>query len=174
VAGWVFLDTNGNGFRDAGETTGLVGVTIHLRVNGTIVRTTTTISSGWYQFLAVAPGSYTVVEEQPAGYTSTSPDAVAVVVSANTQAIVNFGEQVSTPTPTPTSTYTPTPTPTYTPTATPTYTPTPTATPTYTPTPTPTETPTETPSPTETPTATPTPTETPIPVRYYYFPLILT
>jgi len=146
---------------------------VRLLADGTLLRTATTISSGWYQFVGVAPGPYTVAEEQPAGYTSTSPDTVNVVVQANVQAIVNFGEQLSTPTPTPTNTATPTatrtatPTATNTPTHTPTWTPTPTATPTatntptHTPTYTPTLTPTETPTPTVTPTETPTPTATP-------------
>ncbi len=84
---------------------------------------------------------------------------------------VNLNNQISTPTPVPTSTLTPTPTispsptPTASPTPIPTQTPTPSPNPTPTPTISPTATPTltPTPSPTPIPTATPTPTTSPTP-----------
>ena len=167
IAGWVYLDTNGDGVRNAGETDGLTGVTINLTLpGGSVVSTLSVGPTGWYQFGDLASGTYTVTEVQPAGYTSTSPDAVVVTVSDSTQPIVNFGEQAFTPTPSPTliaistSTATATNTPTNTsvpPTATPTATNTPappTETPTMTNTPVP---PTETPTATNTPTITPTP-----------------
>ncbi|NOZ29609.1 MAG: hypothetical protein GXP39_16355 [Chloroflexi bacterium] len=152
IAGWVFIDSNGDGIRNPwppdNETSGLSGVIIELWQGGTLVDTThSVLPSGWYQF-DVEPGDYIVREQQPAGYASTSPDEVAVSVSRGLH-IVSFGEQAFTPTPTATSTPTATPTPTVTP------------------------TPTMTPTPTATPTATPSPTPTEEPLRTLYLPLIL-
>jgi hypothetical protein len=143
VAGWVFLDLNGDGRRDpyAGETTGIPGVTLILRdAEGNAFTTRSTNPSGWYAFSNVPPGMYTVEEQQPPGYVSTSPDVVAIEVLAGGQHIVNFGEMLTTSTPTATPRDTPTATPTLTPTATP------SNTPTATPSPTPTDTPTLTPT----------------------------
>ena len=114
---------------------------------------TSTSPSGTYAFANLAAGTYQVVQTQPAGYTSLSPDTVTVeFAQCPSQAtIVDFREIQSTPTPTPTNTNTPTATPTRTPTPTP-------------PTPTPTPTPTRTPTPTNTPTVTPTPTVTATPI----------
>ena len=119
LGGWVFIDKNSNGFRDYGETDGVSGVKIELRnKQGVVVKTTTSVApEGWYQFQQVAAGDYTIVQTQPAGYTSTSPDSVNVTVTSGTN-IVNFGEVlIVTPTPTatpficiPGPTYTPYPT----------------------------------------------------------------
>ena len=65
-------------------------------------------ANGWYQLSGLPPGSYTVTEDQPVGYVSTSPDTVAVGVPEGLAVIVNFGEQAWTATPPPTSTATPT------------------------------------------------------------------
>ena len=143
VVGYVFLDSNGNGVRDSGETAGLTGVKIHAQLSGGADSTALTIgASGWYQFTALPSGNYVITEEQPAGYASTSPDAVPIVLNAGSQRMVNFGEQL--PTPTPTATWTAVPGSTATPTPTATRTPTPTATATRTPTATATRTPTAT------------------------------
>lgn len=187
IGGYVFIDTNGNGVRDAGEQTGLQDVSVQLKQNNVVQKQTKTSGSGWYQMYDITPGSYSVVAQIPAGYLSTSPASVSVNVTLGHNPVVNFGVQVIPPTATPTATptetptSTPTETPTSTPTATATETPTVTSTPTVTLTPTvtdtpdpnatPTDTPTITPTPTETltptptstPTATPTPTETPTP-----------
>lgn len=130
LAGYVFLDANGNGIRDAGEEAGLAGVTITLLLPGGGARTTVTAGvDGAYLFGDLAPGQYTVQQTQPVGYASTSSDSVTVAVTANAQAVVNFGERAWTPTPSPTATETPTETPSPTPTVTPTATATPTARP---------------------------------------------
>jgi hypothetical protein len=119
VAGFVFLDTNGNGTRDENETSGLAGVTITLLMSGGSPQlVVTTGPDGAYLFASVAPGQYTVQETQPLGYTSTSADSVAVTVTAANQSLANFGEQAWTPTPTATFTPTPTDTPEATPTVT--------------------------------------------------------
>ena len=168
IGGWVFIDTDGDGSRGGGETTGLAGVEIVLTSPGGGKRSGFTIGAeGWYQFTDLTPGEYVVKEQQPAGYISTSSDEVSgVIVSAGQQTLVSFGERpITSPTltNTPTVTATNTPTPTNTPTAT--NTPTPTNTPTATATniPTATDTPANAPTATNTPTATATATPTSTP-----------
>ncbi|PKO20959.1 MAG: hypothetical protein CVU38_17325 [Chloroflexi bacterium HGW-Chloroflexi-1] len=173
VFGWVFLDVDGDGWRQNSEQAGVSGVWLTLkRSDGSIVARTRSVgSTGWYQFPYMAPDTYYLDAAIPAGYVPTSPTQVRFTLLAGQKRVVNFGVQQATPTPTatntptPTPTYTETPTPTETPTATPTETPTETPTATPTPTETPTETPTATPTatntPTNTPTASPTPTKTP-------------
>ncbi len=92
VGGVVFNDLNGNGLQDAGEA-GLSGVTVSLLDAAGAVITTTTNSSGGYFFGGVTPGAYTVVETDPAGYASTTPNSVAISVSPNGSATANFGDQ---------------------------------------------------------------------------------
>ena len=56
----VWLDTNGNGNQDAGET-GINGVTVQLlNSTGAVIATTTTAGDGNYTFANLAPGTYTV------------------------------------------------------------------------------------------------------------------
>ena len=168
LGGWVFIDVNGNGVRDAGETAGIAGVPVELRNAATNALLQTVVSvgpSGWFDFPGIVPGSYKVIEmAQPVGYVSTSPDTVMITIVGGQHKAANFGEWIPpTATSTPTATATPcaicqptsTTAPTYTPY--PTYTPVPTITPTNTPVP-PTATPTNTPEPTATPTNTPEPT----------------
>ncbi|MCS6843182.1 MAG: hypothetical protein NZ528_02495 [Caldilineales bacterium] len=167
IGGWVFDDRNGDGVYQPwlGET-GIGGVTVNLSGG----RSTTSGCCGWYAFLIRTPGTYTVSQVQPEGWTSTTPNERTVTVPRlGVKVQVDFGEIRSTPTPTPTATRTPTPTstPTATPTATPTDTPTPTPTATSTP------TATRTPTPTPTATPSPTPTATPVPLQRFYLPLIM-
>jgi len=138
IRGWVFIDTNGNGKREGGETAGIGRVLITLTKPDGGKSQRLTQSSGWYEFLNVPAGENIITEQQPAGYVSTSPDVVMVDLAADAQKFISFGEQAI---PAPTDT------PTVTPTATPTNTPTPTATPTEEPTDGPTATPTATPIP---------------------------
>ncbi len=102
IGGWVFIDLDGDGNRNpyAGETEGVFGVLITLLDAGRgAVATRETTMTGWYQFDNVPVGAYTVQEQQPAGYVSTSPDEVAVEVRAGRLHVVSFGEQPVTPTP---------------------------------------------------------------------------
>ncbi len=173
VAGWVFDDLNGDGFRQPDETGGPGGVTVRLKQGTQVVAQVQTVDGGWYQFLNVAPGTYTVEVLLPVGYVATSLTEVSVTVVLDQDVIVNFGVQSFTPTPTPTTTstvtatFTPTESPTPTATATPTETvtavptETPTATATLDSTATPTDVPETTPTATLTPTATPVSTPTP-------------
>src|SRR5262249_9126126 len=72
LSGVVFADLNNDGQVDVGEQ-GIRGVTIRLQgsddLGRTIDVTTTTDTDGAYQFDWLRPGSYTITETQPAGYT---------------------------------------------------------------------------------------------------------
>ena len=67
IAGTVYHDRNDNGAIDIGEE-GIGGVTINLTQGGIIFATTTTGPDGKYNFPNLAPGNYTVVEVNPAGW----------------------------------------------------------------------------------------------------------
>jgi len=68
ISGRVHADTDGDCTYDPGEKL-LSGVTIRLlNANGQQIATTTTNAQGEYKFENLAPGTYSVVEEQPAGY----------------------------------------------------------------------------------------------------------
>jgi protocatechuate 3,4-dioxygenase beta subunit len=67
----VWIDNNGNGLQDSGET-GKSGVTVELRdTAGKVLKTTTTDNSGNYKF-SVEAGTYSVAIKTPAGYTVTT------------------------------------------------------------------------------------------------------
>jgi fimbrial isopeptide formation D2 family protein len=103
VTGTVFVDTNNNGTRDPGEPP-LGGVTVELRdgngnpidsdpnTAGVQPTTATTNASGNYSFPGLPAGNYQVVETQPAGLGSSTPNTVPVTLVAGTPATVNFGE----------------------------------------------------------------------------------
>ncbi len=68
LSGMVFVDRNQNGRWDAGERT-LSGVTMHLLdAAGVQIATVKTDANGRYRFQHLPPGTYTVRQEQPAGY----------------------------------------------------------------------------------------------------------
>ena len=96
---------------------GIAGVTIELRdVDNMLVASTTTGAFGDYSFADVVPGTYHVIEQQPAGYdqgTVNPTDDVEVTVVAHQSAVAEFSEvrQASSPTPTPPPVSTPTPVP---------------------------------------------------------------
>jgi hypothetical protein len=97
----VFVDRNGNGVRDLGETAGVPGVTIRIWQSGSLVATAVTDGGGAYDVPGL-PAGLTIVEElQPAGYVSTTPDNVALDLTGDVT--VDFGEQplAATPTATP-------------------------------------------------------------------------
>jgi len=93
--GRVFKDPQRDGIDSGGEP-GIAGVTVTLKQGATVIGTTTTAADGSYSFTNLTPGSYSVVETQPAGYGSSSPDTVATTVTAGGVAVVNFGDTVST------------------------------------------------------------------------------
>ncbi len=69
LAGFVYLDANANGVKDAGET-GLGGVLVTLQgtdaANTDVSNTATTDAAGAYRFEGLALGTYTLTETQPA------------------------------------------------------------------------------------------------------------
>ncbi|MBX7106576.1 MAG: immunoglobulin domain-containing protein, partial [Gemmataceae bacterium] len=93
IRGLVFDDTDGDGTRDDAES-GLTGVTVRL-TGGGISRTTTTSSSGAYEFAQVTPGSYALEEIDPSGYSSTTPNVRNVSLTAGGSATANFGDQAA-------------------------------------------------------------------------------
>ncbi|MET0322486.1 MAG: SdrD B-like domain-containing protein, partial [Duganella sp.] len=67
----VWLDKNGNGIQDSGES-GKAGVTMQLLDSaGKVVKTTTTDSNGNYKF-SVEAGTYSVAMKLPSGYVATT------------------------------------------------------------------------------------------------------
>ena len=118
LSGVVFNDLNDNGTSNPGEP-GIGGVTIQL-INpstGAVVATTTTAGDGTYTLNGLPPGSYTVQETDPSGFTSSTPNAVSITLIAGNGTTANFGDLAPAPTQTrtPTFTRTPTSTPTNTP-----------------------------------------------------------
>ncbi|HKD10936.1 MAG TPA: SdrD B-like domain-containing protein, partial [Thermoanaerobaculia bacterium] len=86
ISGAKFLDTNGNGVRDAGEA-GQPGVTITLSTcpaaptcSGIVVGTTVTAADGTFQFSNVAFGRYAISETVPPGFVQTVPGGGANLI----------------------------------------------------------------------------------------------
>ena len=68
ISGHVFYDPNNNGQIDPGEP-GIPNTVVDLLNSQLqVVGTTKTDSTGFYQFVGLMPGGYTVEEEPPAGY----------------------------------------------------------------------------------------------------------
>lgn len=70
ISGHVFQDQDNDGVRDAGEP-GIAGVSLALTGvddQGFVNRTATTDAQGYYEFLDLRPGTYSVNETQPAGW----------------------------------------------------------------------------------------------------------
>lgn len=70
ISGYSYVDTNNNGIKDAGEA-GIPGVTINLTGTddlGNVSKSLLTDANGFYDFLDLRPGTYTVKETQPNGY----------------------------------------------------------------------------------------------------------
>jgi hypothetical protein len=88
VLGVVFDDLNGNGLQDGGEP-GIGGVTIIIEDGPTA----TTSLDGKYRFSNVAPESYMLFLELPAGYVSVGRTNRTVTVAAGGSARANFALQ---------------------------------------------------------------------------------
>ena len=82
LAGFVYIDANKNGVRDAGETAGIGGVTLTLTgtddLGQAVNATATTANDGSYSFPNLRPGTYQVDETQPAQWQD-GGDAVGTV-----------------------------------------------------------------------------------------------
>jgi len=78
ISGTKFNDANGNGVLDSGEP-GMSGVTILLQGSSGPPASTTTDSSGNFSFTGVSPGTYTVSEVSPPGFTQTVPGGAGTI-----------------------------------------------------------------------------------------------
>ncbi|MFN8291754.1 MAG: SdrD B-like domain-containing protein [Chitinophagaceae bacterium] len=87
IGDFVWIDTNGNGFQDAGEP-GVPGVSVFLLDNGgNVIKNTTTNASGLYMFTDLAAGTYQVqFGNLPAGYVATTKDATPANDNADSDA----------------------------------------------------------------------------------------
>ncbi|MCB0051224.1 MAG: hypothetical protein KDE24_16950, partial [Caldilinea sp.] len=88
VLGVVFDDLNGNGRQDGGEP-GIGGVSIALEDTSTA----TTSLDGKYRFANVAPGSYVLYLDLPAGYVAVGRTNRLVMVASGGSARANFALQ---------------------------------------------------------------------------------
>jgi hypothetical protein len=69
IGNFVWNDANDNGIQDAGEA-GIGGVMLHLTDgSGHLIATTTTTSTGYYQFTGLCAGTYGLTVDTPPGYT---------------------------------------------------------------------------------------------------------
>ena len=109
LAGFVYVDANNNGDKETGETP-IPNTTVSLTgtddLGASVSLTTTTDSTGAYDFTNLRPGSYTITETQPANYldgkttqgtpgTGTAGDNVisAITLAQNVNGVNNnFGE----------------------------------------------------------------------------------
>ncbi len=71
---FVWVDANGNGQQDGGET-GLSNVVVRLYTNNVVMATVTSTVSGAYAFTNLVAGTYTVGFTPPSGYLFTSSNA---------------------------------------------------------------------------------------------------
>ena len=81
LSGFVFVDANRNGLKDASET-GIGGVTIQLQsvddLGNTVTLTTTTGIDGSYAFTGLRAGTYSILETQPENFND-GPDFVGTI-----------------------------------------------------------------------------------------------
>ena len=101
VTGVVYLDRNQDGTQTPGEP-GIPGVTVELvNSTGTVVGTTTTNSTGAYQFVNVPSGTYIVRETNNTGYADSpaGPDRTntrPVTVTPTIPGVANFADALGT------------------------------------------------------------------------------
>ncbi|MFI5253384.1 MAG: beta strand repeat-containing protein, partial [Bacteroidota bacterium] len=97
ISGYIFNDLNGNGVWDAGEPP-LSGWTFNL--SGTSSGSTTSDATGFYTFLNLGLGSYTVSQVAQGGYIQSAPvsGSYSLTVTGASQQVPgqNFGDYIST------------------------------------------------------------------------------
>ncbi|MCI0479729.1 carboxypeptidase regulatory-like domain-containing protein, partial [Candidatus Uhrbacteria bacterium] len=87
IAGYVYIDENEDGFRGGAEE-GVPNVTLRTSSGDSA----TTNSKGYYRF-TLLPGTYSVTETDPEGYTSTTVNTFNnIVIVADTIVVRNFGD----------------------------------------------------------------------------------
>lgn len=88
VSGRVFHDADSDGVIDVGEV-GIYNAEIRLAGQN---RSTRTDNFGNY-YLPLPPGSYSIQEVDPAGFTSTTANLVSVTLASGQASVVNFGDR---------------------------------------------------------------------------------
>lgn len=92
IEGYVFNDINKDEIQQGNEN-GIPGVTIKLYDDGNnLLLSTTTNAIGYFFFLELEDGTYTVVEIDPTGYLSTTSNSVTVEVTGGNVVTVSFGD----------------------------------------------------------------------------------
>ncbi len=117
IWGYIFVDSNHNGVRDAGEVV-VPGSTVQIwRGTTWITNLYGAADSGYWVYIPSVTGSHTVKAVLPSGWTPTTATqyTVDVQVGGNYGPYYFGAYQQGAPTPTPTPTWTPTPPPTPTP-----------------------------------------------------------
>ena len=94
VSGVVYIDRNRDGALQVTDVGRIAGVTLQLvdPASGAVLATTITDSNGNYVFTNAPVGNYQIVETQPAGYGSSTPNTLPVLIPAAGVAGQNFGE----------------------------------------------------------------------------------
>ncbi len=101
-AGYVWHDTDNDGVRDGGETTGISGITVTLSgtddVGGAVNLTDTTAVDGSYSFTNLRPGSYQLDEGAVSGYlpglSATGSGATTAGTADNNSASATFSTRI--------------------------------------------------------------------------------
>jgi hypothetical protein len=94
IRGAVFLDTDRNGVRRPAAEPGIANVRLTLYTQSRReVASTTTNLRGEYEFSGLTPGIYIVVESDPPGFVSSTPNVLTTILRSN-RAVenVNFGD----------------------------------------------------------------------------------
>ncbi len=107
----VYNDLNGNAMRNAGEPLLSNAVVTVTTGGGVFIGSFTTNGTEWRCYTNLVPGLYTVTEQDPGGFTSTTSNLVAATVSAGSTTYVEFGDKQPAQAPTLTPTRTPAPAP---------------------------------------------------------------
>lgn len=108
ISALVFDDRNGDGQRDPSQEPLVADAVIRVTDSGGLAWECTTNGREPCPFYGLEPGDYVVIEQNPPGYQSTTPDVVVARVRANWTIPVQFGDWIAvTPTATPTATSTP-------------------------------------------------------------------
>ncbi len=93
IVGVVYLDANTNQSKEAAETV-ISGVTVDIYAEDgtTLLTTLTTDASGGFSYTNLLPGKFVVVEHDPQGYVSTTPNRLTVTVEPDGTARADYGE----------------------------------------------------------------------------------
>ncbi len=91
INGHKWDDTSGDGVHaEDGTEPGVKNITITLSRDGMVDQVTTTDDNGFYEFLKLEPGDYTVTETLPSGTTNTTPLSVTVTLDPGETETVDF------------------------------------------------------------------------------------